>query len=187
MSQTNAPYETLVNSNTYYDIYVKIQIFVDFCYVKLHNIREVIIMKTKTLALSRLNRQIAIQSDIPQVEDGWIKEVRRALGMTLDKLGEICGLAPSTVSQAEKRELEGKVTVETLRKAAEAMNCEFVYTFIPKSDLNTFIEKAAYEKAKRILMRADLHMSLEDQQVKSEIEPRIQRLKHKLISEGKVW
>lgn len=107
--------------------------------------------------------------------------------MTLGKLGKICGLAPSTIAQAEQRELEEKITVETLKKTAEAMNCEFVYTFIPKSDLNAFIEKTAYEKAKRIVANADLHMSLEDQKVKGDIELKIQRLKHKLISEGKVW
>jgi predicted DNA-binding mobile mystery protein A len=120
-------------------------------------------------------------------DHGWIKSMREALGMTLGKLGNACGLAPSTVAQAERGEAEGKITVETLRKAAEAMNCEFTYAFVPKSDLSSFVEKKAYEKAKRILQTADLHMSLEDQQVKALLEPRIQRLKSKLITEGKVW
>ncbi len=99
----------------------------------------------------------------------------------------MCGISTSTISQAERREAEGHITVETLRKVAEAMNCEFKYMFVPKSDMNTFIQKKAYEKAKRILESADLHMSLEDQKVRSKIEDRIRVLQKKLIAEGKVW
>gem|GEM_PF-4726822 len=77
--------------------------------------------------------------------------------------------------------------METLKSAAEAMNCEFVYMFVPKSEMTSFVERKAYEKAKRLIVNADLHMSLEDQKVKGDLEPRIQRLKKKLIDEGKVW
>lgn len=128
-----------------------------------------------------------IRPALIQPENGWIYEMRDALGMTLAKLGSLCGLATPTIAQAERREAEGKLTVETLRKAAEAMNCEFTYMFVPKSDMTKFIEKKAYEKAKRILNIADLHMTLEDQKVKSDIELRIVRLQQKLIAEGKVW
>jgi len=127
------------------------------------------------------------QSFAVSSEGHWIKQVRESLGMTLAKLGDACGLATSTVAQAEQREAEGKITVETLRKTAEAMNCEFTYAFVPKSDLSIFVQEKAYEKAKRILQTADLHMSLEDQQVKASLETRIQQLKSKLIAEGKVW
>jgi predicted DNA-binding mobile mystery protein A len=113
--------------------------------------------------------------------------MREALGLTLTKLGDLCGVATPTIAQAERREVEGKLSVETLRKAAEAMNCDFVYMFVPKSDLNEFIHQKAYQKAQRILEKADLHMSLEDQKVKSDIEERILRLQKKLIAEGKVW
>ena len=146
--------------------------------------------KARLLTLERINNRRAdlqVFAHSSQVEQGWIKQMRVALGMTLEKLGKICGLASSTIAQAERGEVDGKITVETLRKTAKAMNCEFSYAFIPKSDLNLFVERKAYEKAKRILTSVDLHMSLEDQRVKSDLEPRIQRLKEKLMSEGKVW
>ncbi len=120
-------------------------------------------------------------------EQGWIRQMREALGITLSKLGTICGVSTSTIAQAEKREVDGKVSVETLKKLAAAMNCEFVYMFVPKSEMTKFIEEKAYEKAKRILTSADLHMALEDQKVKGDLEPRIQRLKNKLIADGNVW
>lgn len=120
-------------------------------------------------------------------EYGWIHQMRAALGLTLSKLGELCGVATPTIAQAERREVDGKLNIETLRRAAEAMNCDFVYAFVPKSNMQEFIERKAREKAQRILARANLHMSLEDQQVKDDIESRVARLQKKLIAEGKVW
>lgn len=145
--------------------------------------------KPRFNVLDRISAQTEQLQPVSAISDdhGWIRQMREALGMTLEKLGGVCGLATSTIAQAERGEAEGKITVETLRKAAEAMNCEFTYAFVPKSDLSAFVEKKAYEKATRILQTADLHMSLEDQQVKVSLEARIQRLKNKLITEGKVW
>lgn len=121
------------------------------------------------------------------ITEGWIRQVRESLGMTLNKLGSACGVSTSTIAQLEQREVTGHISVESLRRAAEAMNCEFTYSFVPKSEKNEFIDSRAYEKAKRILLSADLHMCLEDQKVIGDIEERIQRLKKKLIREGKVW
>ncbi len=132
-------------------------------------------------------RSKALRPVLMHPQKGWIREMRQALGITLAKLGDLCGLATPTIAQAERRELEGKLSLETLRKTAEAMNCELTYSFIPKSDMTEFIEKKAYEKAKRILNVADTHMSLENQKVTSDIEMRILRLQKKLIAEGKVW
>lgn len=117
----------------------------------------------------------------------YIRQMRSTLGMTLNKLGEACGVAPSTISQLEQREVTGNVTIENLKRAAEAMNCDFEYRFVPKTEISEFVNQKAYEKAKRIVSSADLHMSLEDQKVKSDIEEKIKRLQKKLITEGKVW
>lgn len=145
-------------------------------------------MTNHTLALKQIeNRFRGFDVNLFKAEQGWIRQMREALGMTLAKLGKVCGVSTPTIAQAERREVNGKVTVETLKTAAEAMNCEFIYMFVPKSEMKVFIEEKAYEKAKRILLSADLHMSLEDQKVKGDLEPRIQRLKRKLIEEGNVW
>lgn len=145
-------------------------------------------MQPKSILLKHIEqRSDKIRPIIFQPETGWIRQMREALGITLSKLGDLCGVATPTIAQAERREIEGKLTLETLRRTAEAMNCDFKYMFVPKSDMNEFIENKAYEKAKRIVASADLHMSLEDQKVKSKIEERILKLQKKLISEGKVW
>jgi len=122
-----------------------------------------------------------------QPDRGWIHQMREALGLTLNKLGGLCDVALPSIAQAERREATGNINVETLRKTAEAMNCDFVYAFIPKSNMEEFIQRKAYQKALRILSNADLHMSLENQKVDSDMEGRIVRLQKKLIIEGKVW
>ena|SRR6185369_5815153 len=141
--------------------------------------------KPNLLALKQIERRFENSNWSSQA--GWIRQMRHALGMTLSKLGTNCGVSTSTIAQAEHRESEGKVTLETLRRAAEAMNCEFTYAFVPKSSMSEFVHRRAYEKAKRILQKADLHMSLEDQKVVGDIEERIERLAKKLVDEGKVW
>ncbi len=122
-----------------------------------------------------------------KVRPGWIKYIRSVLGMTLKELGSLAGLSLPTIAQAEKREAEGKVTIETLNKIANAMECEFVYAFVPKEDIPEMLKKKAMEKAKRSILRADTHMSLEDQKVQDDLTSRVERLAEKLIEKGKVW
>lgn len=122
-----------------------------------------------------------------KVNPGWIKYMRSVLGMTLKDLANLTQLSLPTVAQIEKREAQGKVTLETLAKMAEAMECELVYAFVPKENLTDLIEKKAFEKATESLANADTHMSLEDQKVKGELESRIERVAQKLIEKGKVW
>lgn len=122
-----------------------------------------------------------------QVKPGWIKYTRSVLGMTLKELASRAGLALPTIAQAERREAEGKITIETLRKLAEAMECELVYAFVSKDDIAELLRKKAMEKAKRTILKADTHMSLEDQKVTEELQFRIEMLAEKLLEKGKVW
>lgn len=125
--------------------------------------------------------------DLAKVHPGWISYMRDALGMTLKNLAKILDVSIPTVAQSERREMEGKVSLETLRKMATAMECEFIYAFVPKKDLKTTLEKKAFEKASSILKSADTHMTLEDQKVEGDINKRIERLAKKLLEKGDVW
>jgi predicted DNA-binding mobile mystery protein A len=100
-----------------------------------------------------------------KVKPGWIKYIRSVLGITLKELGALTSLSLPTIAQAEKREAEGKVTLETLNKIANAMECEFVYAFVPKEDITDLLKRKAIEKARKSILRADTHMSLENQKV----------------------
>ena len=142
------------------------------------------------LAMHQIERRLAslrkAEKD-SRVRPGWIRYMRNALGMTLKNLSMRAGVSIATIAQAERSEAKGKVTVETLRTMAAAMECEFVYAFVPKNKLKEILQSQAELKAKKLLKSADVHMSLEDQQVKQSMSERIERLAAKLIETGEVW
>ena len=107
--------------------------------------------------------------------------------MTQSILAKAASLDQTTVHQIEKRESAGKVTIQTMRKIAAAMDCEFVYAIIPKQDLTEFLKKKALAKAARIVREADVHMALEDQRVTEDIEERIERVAEDLLAKGDIW
>jgi predicted DNA-binding mobile mystery protein A len=68
---------------------------------------------------------------------GWLKEIRESLGMSMKDLAERLGTIKQRIERIEKDEVASKVTLETMKKTAEAMNCDFVYfifDFIIKID-----------------------------------------------------
>lgn len=134
----------------------------------------------------RLRRLRRVLNDA-QVSPGWIYYMRHALGLTLEKLGLRANLSKATIQQVEKREMHGRITLATLKKIAHAMDCEFMYAFVPNNELKTFLFEKAYRKAEKIIRNADVHMMLEDQKVTEEIELRIKRLAQELMARGDVW
>src|SRR4051812_11027573 len=133
-------------------------------------------MKTKDpLAIAQVNRRLRTLREMSPnaaVRPGWIRYMRQALNMTLKQLAGRAKLSLPTVAQAERGEAAGRTTISTLKKMAEAMNCDFVYAFVPKTDIEEVMKQAARAKAKRTLAAADLHMTLEDQRVDQSLEER---------------
>jgi predicted DNA-binding mobile mystery protein A len=141
-------------------------------------------------SLTQIDRRIEALRSVKEkanVRGGWIKYMRQALGLTLQELATLVSLPASNISQAEKREVEGKISLELLRKLANAMDCDVVYSFVPKKDIRTFINDKAMEKARATLLNADLHMKLEDQKVTGPEDERIARLAKKFIEKGDIW
>lgn len=142
------------------------------------------------LAYTQIERRlntIRAALKVAMLRSGWINYMRKAMGMTLLKLAERSGVSKATVAQSERGEAKGKVTIDTLKRMAEAMECEFVYAFVPKKKLKEILKEKALEKATRIIENADVHMTLEDQRVEQDIKVRIDRLADTLMEKGDVW
>jgi predicted DNA-binding mobile mystery protein A len=101
---------------------------------------------------------------------GWIREIREALGMRTADLGKRSGWAQSTVPAIEKNEAEGRITIETLQKAARALDCEFVYAFVPHGSLEETKRERINEVATQKLRRVRRTMALEGQEVGKSVE-----------------
>lgn len=63
---------------------------------------------------------------------GWLQGAREALMISTDVAAESLKMSRSGFSKLEKMESEGKITIETLAKAAEALDCELVYAIRPR-------------------------------------------------------
>lgn len=94
---------------------------------------------------------------------GWIRAIRDALGMTAKQLAGRLGVAQQAVARIEKDEIAGSVTVKTMRKTAEALNCQFVYGFLPKTSLKETVQARAKQVAEKRLAEANQTMALENQ------------------------
>ena len=94
---------------------------------------------------------------------GWTKAIREALGMTTRQLAERMGVSPSRVTAIEKAEPTGAVTLKTLRETAEALDCQFVYAFVPTKPLDDILYDQAARKVRNELAHLNHTMRLENQ------------------------
>ncbi|CCV08088.1 conserved hypothetical protein [Mesorhizobium metallidurans STM 2683] len=116
--------------------------------------------------------------------EGWIRTVRKALGMSGAQLAQRMGVTRARIAQAERAELDGGVTLKSMQATAEAMGCRFVYAFEPPAAIETIIVAQARKKAEAIVGAAARHMALEDQTVSdSRTEQEVSRLMRELIHE----
>ena len=94
---------------------------------------------------------------------GWTKAIRESLGMTTRQLAERMGVAPSRVTTIEKAETVGAVTMKTMRETAEALDCQFVYAFVPTKPLDDIVYDQAARKVRNELAQLNHTMRLENQ------------------------
>ncbi len=121
---------------------------------------------------------------------GWIRAIRESLGMSVAQLASRLGIPRQNVDRIERSEKTGHITVGTLKRVADTLSCDLQITLIPRIPLESVLEKQAYEVAKNIIQRTNLHMSLENQQTDSQFtEKRIKDLAEELIrSESRqIW
>ncbi|MCI4443147.1 MAG: mobile mystery protein A, partial [Lentimicrobium sp.] len=96
---------------------------------------------------------------------GWVNTVRIALKMSLRQLGNRMNFSAQNIKQIEEREVNGTISINSLREVANAMDMQLVYGFVSKHEsLEQMIEKRAKELATEIVMRTNNTMTLEDQQ-----------------------
>lgn len=95
---------------------------------------------------------------------GWLKLIRTTLGMSARSLAKRVGLTQSRIALIEKGEANGTITLQTLKKIADGLNCEFVYYLQPKSNsLAKLREDQAFKKITKINSYTEHQMLLEDQ------------------------
>ncbi|WP_375330330.1 mobile mystery protein A [Candidatus Tisiphia endosymbiont of Nemotelus uliginosus] len=101
---------------------------------------------------------------------GWLKTIRKAIGMSTAQLAKKCAVSTQRILRIEQDEILGRTTLTTLEKTAEQLGCRLVYAFVPKKDFLKIIEEQAEKKALEKLNRISHSMVLEDQKVVNKMQ-----------------
>lgn len=117
---------------------------------------------------------------------GWIKAVREALAMSQADLARQLDLSQSTVASMERSEAGGTIQLNTLRRVADAMDCDVVYVLVPRESVEATLIDRARVKLSPHLRAVAQTMSLEDQDDAPEAEE-VELEVERLIASGRVW
>jgi len=124
---------------------------------------------TRHMLLEQAEQRLSAWQSVPKRPPaaGWLRTIREALGMSAPQLAQRLGISRQGVADLERREREGAVTLESLTKAAAALDCDVVYAVVPRSRLESRIEAQARARALDEVRRVTHTMRLENQEASS--------------------
>lgn len=125
-------------------------------------------MDHRKLQLEHLSRKLAVfepGKDVAVPAKGWVHAVRTSIGMTLRQLATRMGITRQSVKELEVREALGTISLKTLGAAADALDMQLLYGFVPRDgSLEETVARQARLLAEVIVRRTATSMRLEDQE-----------------------
>ena len=119
-------------------------------------------LRLKQLERSLAHFEAAKQEVRPR--GGWLRALREALGLSLEAVGRSIGTGRQRVKAFENAEATDRITLKSLRKVAEAMDCQLIYALVPKSgSITNLYEERARNEAKKRVLAVEHSMALENQ------------------------
>ena len=147
-------------------------------------------MRAKDRALARKHLDskldsIRRSSDVLRPPKGWVKAIREALPMSAEQLATRIGVTKPRVYEIEKAEISGSITLNSLERAAHALDCKLVYTLVPRLPLQETVALRAQEIAKKRIRATSHTMLLEDQALdETELGEQIETLARELSDQA---
>ncbi|HYL04134.1 MAG TPA: mobile mystery protein A [Steroidobacteraceae bacterium] len=112
---------------------------------------------------------------------GWIKALRQSLGLTAAAFGRRMGIKPQSAAELEASERAGSITLASLRRAADALDADFIYALVPRRKLRETIAARARALAKERVGPIAHSMRLEQQGLTDkELAEQVEELAHDL-------
>ncbi|MBL7128082.1 MAG: mobile mystery protein A [Ignavibacteria bacterium] len=140
----------------------------------------------KKLILEQLDRKLEPFKGIEKVHvpaTGWINNIRTALNMTLQQLGNRLNMTKQGIKKIEERESSESISIKSLKKVGKELDMYFVYGFVPiHGSVENLVDKNAHILARKIVLRTSQNMKLENQ---GNSEERINQAIDELASEIK--
>lgn len=137
-------------------------------------------IKKRDLVIKQLDRQFEGWNvkQVSRPRPGWIRTIRKALGLTGEQLAKRLGVVRTRIVRMEVDEQRGAITLKTLEDVANALNCKLVYALVPNESLQKTLYNQAEKKANNSLNRISHSMQLENQGISAESQ---EELKKELI------
>jgi predicted DNA-binding mobile mystery protein A len=109
--------------------------------------------------------------------------------MSAGALGQRLGMSEAGVRKLEGAEMRNAITLASLQKVAEALDCEVRYALVPRQTLQSTVERRAQQVALQEMRPVAHTMVLEEQGVSAEatsmqVAERVQEL---LATPSKLW
>lgn len=103
---------------------------------------------------------------------GWVRAIREALGMSAQQLGTRVRVKRQTIENLERSEANGKISLDSLNRAAKALGCRVVYALVPEKPLEEMQRERAREIAESVVKPVSHSMRLEAQSIGKREEQR---------------
>jgi predicted DNA-binding mobile mystery protein A len=90
--------------------------------------------KMQMIAQRELDRELKpflMARRVHRPSGGWLRAVRKALGLSATAMAKKLRVSPSAVYQIERAEWRDKISLQGLKQAARALSCEMVYAIVP--------------------------------------------------------
>ena len=140
--------------------------------------------KLRRRQLDTLYSQLAPLTNRSIPSQGWIRDIREALGLSPTQFARLLGISRQAFQKLEASEEKQTIELATLRRLAEAVNCRVVYAVIPNQPggLEGILQERALKAATKLVNKVSRTMALEDQAIaKKERDQQIREVADELI------
>jgi predicted DNA-binding mobile mystery protein A len=107
---------------------------------------------------------------------GWIRALRRSLGLTAAAFARRLKVKQQSADELEASEKAGTITLASLRRAAAALDADFVYAIVPRRKLRETIAARARALAQERIAPIAHSMRLEAQGLSEELAEQVEEL-----------
>lgn len=135
----------------------------------------------------------SIKSNASSFNFSWIRKIRESLGMNSQQLGKRIktkdgnvGISGNSVIALENSEKAKTISLDTLQRAADALNCDLRYAIVPRKSLAKQFDDQLMSKIKEINKSTQTTMSLENQKFDEDLSLHLD-VAEQLVKGNALW
>ena len=121
--------------------------------------------QARSFAVASLATLTAGMRPVSRPSHGWLRTIREAFGLPLSAVAQALHVTPQAVREYERSEAADRISLATLRRAADAMGCELVVAVIPKAGRSFAHVAGQHDPDVKHWLAAEHSMALEGQGV----------------------